>query len=264
MLEAFFEDQITLGMVQAALAGALALGVMLLARWQAIHIEREVIVALLRGLVQIVAVGSVLVLLLQGPQLTSIPILAAMTVAAAAIAARRARGISGAFRVSLYGIGAGAGAVIVSMTWLGVIDAQISSLIPVGSMLIANAMNSNALALDRFRGEVESHVGQIEAGLALGADPKAVVTPYVRASVHASLIPRIDTLRSLGIVWIPGLMAGMILAGADPIYAAIYQFVVIAMIFAASGLTSLVSTLMIRTQAFSPAEQLALRPAPRS
>jgi putative ABC transport system permease protein len=122
-------------------------------------------------------------------------------------------------------------------------------------------MNSNALALDRFRGEVEAHVGQIEAGLALGADPDWIVKPYVSAAVTASLIPRIDTLRSLGIVWIPGLMAGMILAGADPVYAAIYQFVVIAMIFAASGVTSLVSTALIRRRAFSEAEQLILRPA---
>jgi putative ABC transport system permease protein len=153
--------------------------------------------------------------------------------------------------------------VIALMTSLGVIEPELTSLIPIGSMLIANAMNSNALALDRFKGEVQAHTGEIEAGLALGADPRAVVTPYVRAAVHASMIPRVDTLRSLGIVWIPGVMAGMILAGSDPVYAAIYQFVVIAMIFAASGLTALVSTLLIRSRAFSPAEQLILRKAPR-
>jgi putative ABC transport system permease protein len=78
--------------------------------------------------------------------------------------------------------------------------------------------------------------------------------------VRASLIPRIDSLRSLGIVWIPGLMAGMVLAGADPVYAAIYQFVVIAIIFVSSGITSLVSTLLIRSKAFSDADQLTLRP----
>jgi putative ABC transport system permease protein len=55
-------------------------------------------------------------------------------------------------------------------------------------------------------------------------------------------------------------MAGMILAGADPVYASIYQFAVIAMIFAASGLTSILSTLLIRSRAFSPAQQLILRP----
>jgi putative ABC transport system permease protein len=54
-------------------------------------------------------------------------------------------------------------------------------------------------------------------------------------------------------------MAGMIVSGVNPIYAGIYQFIVIAMIFAASGITALAVTLLIRTRAFSPAEQLVLR-----
>jgi putative ABC transport system permease protein len=259
MLNHLISDQVLLGLAQAGVTIVLALGVMLLARYHAIHLERETIVALVRGLVQVVAVGSILVVLLQGPNYTSVFILAAMTLAAAAIAARRAKGIRGAFRVSLAGIAIGSALVIIPMTWLGVIDPALTSLVPVGSMLIANAMNSNALALDRFRGEVEAHVGEVEAGLALGGDPRQIIMPQVRAAVHASLIPRVDTLRSLGIVWIPGLMAGMILAGSDPVYAAIYQFVVIAMIFASSGITSLVSTLMIRDYAFSEADQLLLR-----
>lgn len=249
------------GLGQALIATLLAMGVTLLARMRSIHMEREVLVAMLRGFLQVVLVGSVLVLVFQGPGLVSILILLGMTLAAASIAARRAKGIAGAFQVSLYGIGLGAGLVIALMTSLGVIKTEMTSLIPLGSMLIANAMNSSALALDRFKGEVQAHTGEIEAGLALGADPKQVVTPYVRAAVQASMIPRVDTLRSLGIVWIPGVMAGMLLAGSNPVYAAIYQFVVLAMIFSASAMTSMVSTLLIRSRAFSPAEQLLLRKA---
>ena len=263
MLIELLGEQVYTGMMQALMATILALVVMWIARWYTIHIESELIVALLRGFVQILVVGSVLVLLLQGPPWTSVFILIGMTLAAATISAKRAQGIHGAFRVSLYGIGLGAGVVIVIMTWVGAIESDVKTLIPVGSMIIATAMSSNALALDRFRGELESHVGQIEAGLALGADPKVVVKQYLRAAVRVSLIPRIDALKSLGIVWIPGLMAGMIIAGVDPIYAAIYQFVVIAMLFAASGMTSLISTLLIRTQVFSDAEQLILRSLPQ-
>ena len=259
MLNTLFSDQFVLGGAQAVVAIVLALAVMWVARWSEIHMEKEITVSLGRGLVQIVIVGSVLLLLLNGPDWTSVIVLAVMVLAAAAIAGRRAEGIRDAFQVSLYGIGFGAGVVIVSMTWLGVIDKAITSLVPVGSMLIANCMNTSALALDRFKGEVEAHVGQIEAGLALGADPVRAVTPYVRSAVRASLIPRVNSLRSLGIVWIPGLMSGMVLAGSDPVYAAIYQFVVIAIIFASSGLTALVSTLLIRSRAFSQAEQLILR-----
>jgi len=260
MLKHFFHGQTQLGLAQAAVAALLAFLVVLLARKRQIHLERETAVALVRGLVQIVAVGSILVLLLRGPRWTSVFLLALMIVAAGATSTKRAKGIPGAFRVSTYAIACGAGSVIALMTWLGVIDTAITALIPVGSMLIANAMNTNGLALNRFRSDVLAHVGEVETALALGAEPRNSVAPYVQASFEASLIPAIDSLRSLGIVWIPGLMAGMLLSGASPLYSAVYQFVVLAMIFAASGLTALTSTLLIRTHAFSPAEQLLLRP----
>jgi len=260
MLSRLFTNQLQLGFAQAIAAAALAYGVVLVARRRKIHLESEAAMALLRGLVQIIAVGSVLVIMLRAPRWTGAFLLAAMIIAAGATSAKRAKGVPGSFQVSAYSIACGAGSVIAVMTLLGVIDTAITALIPVGSMLIANAMNTNGLALNRFRSDVLAHTGEIETALALGADPRQSVAPYVQTSFEASLIPAIDSLRSLGIVWIPGLMAGMLLSGARPVYAAIYQFVVLAMIFAASGLTSLVSTLLIRTHAFTPAEQLVLRP----
>jgi putative ABC transport system permease protein len=259
MLKSLFHSQVTLGLAQAAIASILALAVVLLARRRNIHLESDAAIALLRGLVQIIAVGSILVLLLKGPRWTSVFLLAAMVIAAGFISARRAQNIPGARAISIYSIAAGAGLVTAIMTWAGVIDTAITSLIPVGSMIIANAMNTNGLALNRFRSEVLSHTGEIEAALALGAAPQETVTRFVEASIHSSLIPAIDNLRSLGIVWIPGLMTGMLLSGANPLYAAIYQFVVIAMILASSGLTSLLSTTMIRSHVFSSAEQLLLK-----
>jgi putative ABC transport system permease protein len=260
MLRRLFTGELQLGFAQAAAAAILAFVVVLLARRRRIQLESETAIALVRGLIQIIAVGSMLLLMLQGPRWTGAFLLAGMIVAAGATSAKRAKGIPGSLRVSTYSIACGAGSVIAVMTWLGVIDTAITALVPVGSMLIANAMNTNGLALNRFRSDVLAHVGEIETALALGADPSQSVAPYSEASFAASLIPAIDSLRSLGIVWIPGLMAGMLLSGTRPIYAAVYQFVVLAMIFAASGLTSLVSTVLIRTQIFTAAEQLALRP----
>ena len=260
MLRTLITGQLQLGLAQAGTAALAALLVVLLARRRGIHLESDAVVAMARGIVQIVAVGSVLLLLLRGPRWTSIFLLASMIVAAGATSARRAKGMPDAFRVSTWAIACGAGSVIAVMAWLGVIDTGITSLVPVGSMLIANAMNTNGLALNRLRSEVLSHVGEIETALALGAEAKVSVAPYVEGAFEASLIPAIDSLRSLGIVWIPGLMAGMLLSGARPVYAAIYQFVVLSMIFAASGLTSLVSTILIRARIFTSAQQLILRP----
>jgi putative ABC transport system permease protein len=259
VLKTLFPGELQLGLAQAAVA-ALAALVVVAARRRGIHLEKELVIAMVRGVVQIVAVGSILLLLLRAPDWTGVLLLVSMIVAAGATSARRAKGMPEVFRISTYSIACGAGSVIALMAWLGVIDTPITTLVAVGSMLIANAMNTNSLALNRFRSEVLAHTGEIETALALGAESKLSVAPYVQISFEASLIPAIDSLRSLGIVWIPGLMAGMLLSGTRPLYAAIYQFVVLAMIFAASGLTSLVSTLLMRSRVMSPAEQLVLRP----
>src|SRR4029078_5636603 len=76
-----------------------------------------------------------------------------------------------------------------------------------------------------------------------------------------SLLPRLDMMKSLGLVWIPGVMAGMVVSGASPVYAGIYQFIVVAMILPAPGITGLVATVLMRSRAFSAAAQLTFRPA---
>jgi len=260
MLKHLFPSELGLGFAQAGVTAVLAILVGLAARTRGIHVEWETVLALVRGLGQIVAVGFILVLMLKGPQWTSALILSAMVLAAGATSARRAKKLPGSFAVSFWSILAGAGSVIAVMAWAGVIDGAITSIVPVGSMIIANAMNTNALALERFRSEVEAHIGEIESALALGAAPAVSVAPEMQKSFSASLIPALNNLRSLGLVWIPGLMAGMVLSGSSPLYSAIYQFVVIAMIFGASGLTALLSTTLIRKRIFTAAEQLALVP----
>ena len=92
MLQALlFHSQIALGFAQAAIASVLALLVILLARRRNIHLESDTAIALLRGIVQIVVVGSVLVLLLKAPRWSSVFLLAGMIIAAGSISARRAQ-----------------------------------------------------------------------------------------------------------------------------------------------------------------------------
>ncbi|BAQ16647.1 YbbM seven transmembrane helix protein [Methyloceanibacter caenitepidi] len=183
-----------------------------------------------------------------------------MTFAAAFTASRRAPDIDDALLVAFYAVGAGASVVIAFMLVTHAITPEVTVLVPVGSMIIANAMNAAAQAMERFKSDVTSHVGQIEAGLSLGAEPRATVAPYVQSAVYASLLPRLDMLKSLGLVWIPGVMAGMLVSGASPVYAGIFQFIVVAMILTASGIAGLVATLLFRTRAFSKEAQLTLRP----
>jgi putative ABC transport system permease protein len=247
------------GMAQAAGAVTLCFAIVVLCRRFSVHVEREAALAIARGLVQMVLVGMILAVLLHGPLLAGSLILILMMVAAAVTAARRLQGIAASVRLSFWAIAAGSGVTIAAMLATGTLKPDIGVLVPVGSMIIANAMNACAQAAERFRADVTAHVGQIEAALALGATPAVTVAPYVQSAVYASLLPRLDMLKSLGLVWIPGVMAGMMVSGASPVYAGIYQFIIVSMILVASGLAALIVTLLMRAHAFSPAAQLLLR-----
>jgi putative ABC transport system permease protein len=253
------DSSLAMGLGQAAGAIVLCLAVVVACRSFAVHVEREAAISIARGLVQMMLVGVVLALLLHGSLPVGALILLLMTVAAAVTAARRARDVDRPVLISFCAIAAGSGVVITGMLATGTLRTSITMLVPVGSMIIASTMNACAQSAERFRAEVTANAGRIETGLALGADPAATVAPYVQSAVYASLLPRLDMLKSLGLVWIPGVMAGMMVSGANPVYAGIYQFIIVAMILAASGIAGLVMTLLMRARAFSPAAQLTLR-----
>jgi UDP-glucose/iron transport system permease protein len=252
-------SDVVMGLAQACGAIALCAALVLLCRRFAVHVEREAATSMVRGLVQMVFVGMVLAALLHGSLLVGVLILLAMTFAAAVTASRRAQDIEGSLLLSFYAIAAGSGVVITGMLATGMLSADIAVLVPIGSMIIANAMNACAQSVERFKADITAHAGQIEAGLALGADPGVTVAPYVQSAVYASLLPRLDMLKSLGLVWIPGVMAGMMVSGADPVYAGIYQFIIVAMILTASGVAGLITALLMRVRVFSEAAQLTLR-----
>jgi len=252
-------NDVILGLAQAAGAIVLCLAVVALCRWFAVNVEREAAISIARGLVQMVFVGIVLALLLHGSLLIGALILVLMTIAAAATASRRLKGVGSPVLLSFWAILAGSGVVITAMLATGALKPDLVMLVPVGSMIIANAMNACAQAAERFRADVTANVGLVEAGLALGAEPAATVSPYVQSAVYASLLPRLDMLKSLGLVWIPGVMAGMVVSGASPVYAGIYQFIIVAMILSASGITGMLAIVLLRRRAFSPAAQLILR-----
>jgi putative ABC transport system permease protein len=259
MLEHYLPNQLARGAVQCLIAALVTLAVMLLARRRAPGLIGEISFAELRGLLQIFAVGIILAALLRGPAWTSMFVLVGMIVAAASVVRRRAKQIPRAFILALTAIGAGAGTILAVMTATGVIPLKILTLIPVGSMVIANTMNTQSIFLDRLRGEVVSHIGEIESALALGATADVSVERYLRAAFRASLIPAVDNIRSLGIVWIPGIMAGMVLSGASPLYAALYQFVVLTTIFSSSALACFVASHLVTRRIFSSHSQLLLR-----
>jgi putative ABC transport system permease protein len=255
------EPVVLKGLVQVGAAALLAVVVLGLSRWRRLALEAELGTAFVRGFVQIVAMGLLIGVLLTVPLAWSALILLGMVGGATWISRQRGKGVPRVTWISFLAIGVGAGLTIALMTAAGAIEATVRSLVPVGSLVIANAMKINGLALDRVKEELRSHRDVIEVGLSLGGPPERVLSAHVRDSVRAALIPVVDSLKSLGWVWIPGIMAGMILGGENPIYAALYQFVIMAMVFAAGGLTSMLSTVLVGRAVITDAEQLRPLPA---
>ena len=244
------------GLFQVAAAAALAAVVIAISSLRDLDLERELGGSFVRGFVQVIAMGALIGVLFTIPLAYSGILLGAMVGYAAWESRKRGDRVPNAFRISVISLGIGSAVVIVTMVAAGAIDRTVRNLVPVGGMIIANAMKTNSLTLDRFQGEIESNREEIEAVLALGVPPERAVSAVVTESVRASLIPVVDAMRTLGLVYIPGMMSGMILGGASPIYAAEYQFVIMGMIFAAGGLTSMTASHLLGRAAFTDAAQL--------
>ena len=129
-------------------------------------------------------------------------------------------------------------------------------LIPLFGMIVSNAMNGAALAAERLHAEIESRRGEIETWLSLGASPQQASATCVNKALFAAMIPTVNSLAVVGVVSLPGMMTGQILAGADPTLAVRYQLVVVFMLTAATAITATAVVYWYRRLFFNAAEQL--------
>lgn len=106
-------------------------------------------------------------------------------------------------------------------------------MIPIFGMILGNSMNGIALSLDRMLAEINAHIEQVEQLLCLGASPWEAVKNHAQTAIKAGMTPSINALMVVGLVSLPGMMTGQILAGMNPHNAVRYQFVVMIMMTAA-------------------------------
>ncbi len=132
--------------------------------------------------------------------------------------------------------------------------------IPLSGMLIGNSMNAVAISLDRLLGDLKERRQEVEMMLSLGADYREAAKEMVRSAMRAGMIPAINSMMAVGVVFIPGMMTGQILAGADPLIAIRYQMVVMVMLVGATAMLSLLGVRIVLRLCFGPAQQLLLRP----
>lgn len=129
-------------------------------------------------------------------------------------------------------------------------------LIPVSGMVIGNTMNAVALVSNRFRSEVALRRHEVEAALALGATGPQAVGEAFRTAIKAALIPTMNALMVVGLVQLPGMMSGQIIAGVLSVQAVRYQIVVMYMIACGATVGALIAAILIRRQLLTPNHQL--------
>jgi putative ABC transport system permease protein len=144
---------------------------------------------------------------------------------------------------------------------LGVFEAKPRFLVPVGGMVIGNSMTAAAVALNRLADEVRSDAGRIEATLALGATARQAAAGLVTRSLRSGMIPLVDSTKTTGVVFFPGTMVGMLIAGAEPFDAVRLQLILLWTLLGAVAMAALIAVSLGYRGFFTSAHQLRELPS---
>jgi len=256
--------------IRIALAFVLLIVLIGLSLWQKTRLESKLIWSFLRGTIQVVIFGSILGLIFGVRKLWILYLILFSMCLFAAFTNARSYPYPRMFLIGFLAITASS---IVIMTLVmfsyiipnfdGIIPNETGTaagltgeyVIPIGSMVIAFAMRVSGIAVERVKSDIIKSKGSIEAALALGNSSHRAIQHILRESYRAGLIPTINRVASLGIVTIPGLMAGMIIGGIHPVDAAIYQVVIFLMLLSASFITSIITNILFTRQFFTKKQQ---------
>ncbi len=250
-----------LGPVAIAAAAALLLVNGALSVWLRLDMERRLLVAAVRSVVQLLILGYVLVPVFRIGHPGLVVLLGlAMIGLAAREAVRRAgraypRILLDAF-VSLL-VAASLTVLIGARVIIGVEPWWAPQyLIPILGMILGNGLTGISLGLDRALGQLDEGRDRVEALLALGATRWEAARPVAQEAVRSGMVPIINTMSVVGLVSIPGMMTGQILGGTPPELAARYQIVIIFLIAAETGLGVVGAVLLAIRALFDEAHRL--------
>ena len=252
---------VSIGEVAASLVlVAIAIAVSL---WRRTELEGEIAVAVIRSMIQLIAIGYVIQAIFDEDSLLLVICLLAVMVAFGSFTARaRARRVPGALAPIAIALSLAAVTTLALVVALGIFEIEPRFLVPVGGMVIGNSMTSAAVALNRLGDEMHQRAREIEATLALGATSTQAAMPTVRRALRSGTIALIDSTKTTGLIFFPGAMTGMLLAGADPIDAVRLQLILLWTLLGAVALSALVATTLAFRNFFTAAHQLREPPEP--
>lgn len=209
-------------------------------------LHRQVLFAAARMVVQLTAVGYLLrlVFALRNPAATLALIVVMAAVAAREIASRPERKLGHGAGLMLSASGVAIATTVTVILALATAirpqpwyDARYA--IPLAGIILGSVLNAGSLALDSLLSAVGLQRAAIEARLALGSSFHEAMAPLLRDAIRRGLLPVVNQMSAAGVITLPGIMTGQILAGLDPLEAVKYQILLMFLLAGASGLSAL-------------------------
>jgi putative ABC transport system permease protein len=243
------------GLAASGILVAVAVGISL---WRQLGLERSLLWAALRALVQLLVVGWVLAFVVDpdDPLILSVLWIIAMIGFAAYTTSRRAAGVPRVLALSLLAYAASAVVVLGVLFGFGIYELEGRTLVPLAGMVIGNSLASTVLVSRQLLIAATEQRGAIEGRLALGLSAGDAFRPHLRQALRTALVPQIESTKAVGVVFLPGAMVGLILAGVDPADAVKVQVSVMYLVLGSVATTTAVMSLGISRELFTPAQQL--------
>ncbi len=239
------------------IASLLVIVSLLFSYFQKLKLEKETMISVVRAVVQLIAVGYLLEFIfgLNNPAFTTLLVLI-MMFNAAYNASKRGKGIKNGLLISFVSIAAGAGLTLCVLVLSGAIRYQPNQIVPISGMIISNAMVALGLCYRQLSADFKSRRDEVETKLSLGADVLPSSVEIIRDSIRTGMLPTIDSAKTLGIVSLPGMMTGLILAGTSPVQAIRYQIMVTFMLLSTTAISSFMACYLSYRGFFNDRKQL--------
>ena len=224
------EGAIQLNIVQFSLVYLLLIVVVAIMKKSNIKKTKLLIVSSIRMSIQLVLAGLILTYILKNPHpIFTIAYILIMLIFSIYYVLSKNKDINNRFKfviaMSLFLTGLFM-IIFFVMVIVGVDIFNPQYAIPLAGMIVGNSMTGVSLAIKVFKEHISSEKAKIESLLNLGASPDKVLMPYVNNSLETSLLPTINSMVGMGIVFLPGMMTGQILSGTLPTTSIMYQIAI--------------------------------------
>ncbi|MEY1581061.1 iron export ABC transporter permease subunit FetB [Providencia manganoxydans] len=222
-------------------------------------LEKDIIWSTLRAIIQLLIVGYILKYIFQvDHEILTIAMVMFICFNAAWNAKKRSKYIDKIFGTAFIAITSGTFLTLIILITSKAIAFTPMQVIPITGMIAGNAMIAVGLCFNNLEQRFNSQQQQIQEMLSLGATPKIASASIIRESIRASLIPTVDSAKTVGIVSLPGMMSGLIFAGVDPLEAVKYQIMVTFMLLATASLSTILAGYMTYIKFYNERHQLLI------